>query len=77
MNVAEIGGRQSEDPAVWDFRVGLSRGGGYPFSQDIFQALVRAEGLQHQHQFYVMDSGHPLANSVKDVFQNKCSPERF
>ena len=30
-------------------------GGGYTFSQDIFQALTRAEG--HQHQFYVMDAG--------------------
>jgi glycosyltransferase involved in cell wall biosynthesis len=29
-------------------------GGGYTFSRDVFQALIRAEG--HQHHFYVLDS---------------------
>jgi glycosyltransferase involved in cell wall biosynthesis len=29
-------------------------GGGYTFSQDVFRALMRAEG--HKHQFYVVDS---------------------
>jgi hypothetical protein len=62
--------RRSAGDRVRILLLGLSRWpeseGGYPFSQDIFQALVRAEGLQHQ--FYVMDSGHPLTNSAKDVF---------
>ncbi len=29
-------------------------GGGYTFSQDVFRALMRAEG--HKHQFFVVDS---------------------
>ena len=48
--------------------LGPESGGGYTFSQDIFQALMRAEG--HKHQFYVIDSGAPPAHAAEAVFGN-------
>ena len=50
-------------------------GGGYTFAQDVFEALMRTEG--HQHQFYVIDSGRLPPSSAEDVFPNPGFPQCF
>ena len=50
-------------------------GGGYTFAQDIFEALVRAEG--HPHQFYIIDAGQLPPNLPKTFSRIEVSPSAF